>query len=852
MENEICDAKIGSLCDMLPVTLGHIIWQSSMLLPASRIPLQHAGLKDKFMTRTIAHYSVLEQIGEGTYGQVYRGACRDSGRIVALKRMQRMQGEIPQQFVREIKILKNLYHENLLELIEVVTSKGVEHLDPDDPPHPKHKQKAMDKAEEAREKLKGTLFLVLEYVSHDLMGLLDIQYKFEPVHIKCIFRQLLLALEHMHKHKYVHRDIKSSNILLDNHFRLKLADFGLARCMEPPLLDYLEDRRSTGTDNALYTNKVITLWYRPPEILLGTTSYGPAVDIWSAGCILAELWQGKPLFPGKAEMDQWRLILEVLGTPTNETWNYISKQLPKCKNPLSISLPHDPISPKWQKKYARRLEDVTGLKLLMKLLEWDPRQRLTASQALRSRYFESPPVAPHDPSQLGIVLSPHTQLHEFQTKAKRKNAKAESEKHRDELLAKGKPLHKAEQAMDDMYQKLMKEVADSGFEQKKADARTAEQAANPNFEKEQEEKRQMEEKRKAERKVAEKRRREEERVARELRRDRRRQERRNSGENRHSDDRRHKDLKHSHRDRHRDDYDDERNYEHRKRDRHDEDRRDRHDDRRERDQKRSRNEPRDSSKSGMANDREDHRYGERRREEDFDREPIRHDDRRERYGADQTRDRDDRRGREDHHSRRDYDDARYHERDNRDHQRDQGARIRRHDQDDYRRRGQDDRSFRDDRHRPADNSRENQRRHSNEKQSRDSSWYGPGADRVPDHRRDDRSRDRPRDYCPPPGGRWPDHHRDDRSSDHPREYSSQGNRGPDHRRDERPRDHPRDQPRFDGNPHHARQMDRQRHDATHYGPGDRVDDRDRNYRQGRNDDRGRHERQYDGPGRGRR
>lgn len=156
------------------------------------------------MTRTVAHYERLEQIGEGTYGQVYRARCIDSGRIVALKKMRIHHGGywgMPLQLIREIKILKRLRHPNLLQMIEVVTSKGVEYLDNDDPPSKNHQVK--DKVADARESYKGNLFLVLEYIEHDLTGLLDVAYQFTPVQIKCIFKQLLEALAFMHQNKYV-------------------------------------------------------------------------------------------------------------------------------------------------------------------------------------------------------------------------------------------------------------------------------------------------------------------------------------------------------------------------------------------------------------------------------------------------------------------------------------------------------------------------------------------------------------------------------------------------------------------------------------------------------------------------
>ena len=197
------------------------------------------------MTRTIAHYERLEQIGEGTYGQVYKARCLDTNQIVAMKKIRVHHGKdfgMPPTVIREIKILKRLQHPSLVRMMEVVSSKGVEHLDEEDESTDvRFQKKSKDRVVDAREGYKGNLFLVLEYVSHDLTGLMDVAYKFTPVQIKCIFRQLLEALQYMHQNKYVHRDIKSSNILLDHHFRVKLADFGLARCIEPPILDNLHE-----------------------------------------------------------------------------------------------------------------------------------------------------------------------------------------------------------------------------------------------------------------------------------------------------------------------------------------------------------------------------------------------------------------------------------------------------------------------------------------------------------------------------------------------------------------------------------------------------------------------------------
>lgn len=180
--------------------------------------------------------------------------------------------------IREIKILKRLRHPNLVQMVEVVSSKGVEYLDEEDYSSPvlsagveddekqsrnfpqlsssqssvgattvesKSKKSSSnsrrDRVVDGREGYKGNLFLVLEYVSHDLTGLLDIAYKFTEVQVKSIFKQLLEALHYMHENKYIHRDIKSSNILIDHNFRVKLADFGLARSIEPPILDKIHE-----------------------------------------------------------------------------------------------------------------------------------------------------------------------------------------------------------------------------------------------------------------------------------------------------------------------------------------------------------------------------------------------------------------------------------------------------------------------------------------------------------------------------------------------------------------------------------------------------------------------------------
>jgi CTD kinase subunit alpha len=172
--------------------------------------------------------------------------------------------------------------------------------------------------------------MVFEYMDHDLTGILSQdQFKFTDAHLKSLCQQMLAGLAYLHHKGIIHRDIKGSNILVNNRGELKLGDFGLARF-------YHKRRRSD------YTNRVITLWYRPPELLFGTTVYGPEVDMWSAGyveficfarhgwltllcrCIMLELFTTKPIFQGNDEIHQLEFIFKILGTPTPERWPGVS------------------------------------------------------------------------------------------------------------------------------------------------------------------------------------------------------------------------------------------------------------------------------------------------------------------------------------------------------------------------------------------------------------------------------------------------------------------------------------------------------------------------------------------------
>ncbi|KAK6132700.1 hypothetical protein DH2020_033505 [Rehmannia glutinosa] len=226
---------------------------------------------------------------------------------------------------------------------------------------------------------KVSLYLVFEYMEHDLAGLASHPgLKFTEPQVKCYMKQLLRGLDHCHSCGVLHRDIKGSNLLIDNNGILKIADFGLASLYDPHQTQPL-------------TSRVVTLWYRPPELLLGATYYNTAVDLWSAGCILAELYAGKPIMPGRTEVEQLHKIFKLCGSPSEEYWR-------KSK------LPHATIF-KPQQPYPRRVAETfkdfpaPALALIEILLSIDPTDRGSAASALKSEFFTTRPY-PCDPSSL--------------------------------------------------------------------------------------------------------------------------------------------------------------------------------------------------------------------------------------------------------------------------------------------------------------------------------------------------------------------------------------------------------------------------------------------------------------------
>ncbi|PIN00549.1 Cdc2-related protein kinase [Handroanthus impetiginosus] len=295
-------------------------------------------------------YERLEKIGQGTYSNVYRARDLNTGKMVAVKkvRFDNFQPESVRFMAREILILRKLDHPNIMKLEGIITSR-----------------------------LSCSIYLVFEYMEHDLAGLLSCpDIKFTDSQIKCYMRQLLSGVEHCHLRGIMHRDIKSSNILVNNEGILKIADFGLANFTRPKNKQPL-------------TSRVVTLWYRPPELLLGSTSYGEVVDLWSVGCVFAELFIGRPILKGRTEVEQLHKIFKLCGTPPDDYWK---------KSRLPLATMFKPQQP-YESTLRERCKEFpkSAVNLIETFLSVEPDKRGTASSALKSEYFNTKPYA-CDPS----------------------------------------------------------------------------------------------------------------------------------------------------------------------------------------------------------------------------------------------------------------------------------------------------------------------------------------------------------------------------------------------------------------------------------------------------------------------
>lgn len=282
-------------------------------------------------------YEKLEKVGEGTYGIVYK-AQDAKGDIYALKTI-RLDAEdegIPSTAIREISLLKELQHPNIVKLCDVICAER-------------------------------KLTLVFEFLDQDLKKLLDMcDGGLDPATTKSFLYQLLRGIAYCHQHRVLHRDLKPQNLLINREGALKLADFGLARAFGIPVRSY--------------THEVVTLWYRAPDVLMGSRKYSMPVDIWSVGCIFAELVIGRALFPGSTDSDQLQKIFKMLGTPSDANWPGI-RELPDWKPDYPVYEPQP-----WVNVVPTL--DVTGIDLLAKMLKCYPDKRIAGRNAMEHEYFK--------------------------------------------------------------------------------------------------------------------------------------------------------------------------------------------------------------------------------------------------------------------------------------------------------------------------------------------------------------------------------------------------------------------------------------------------------------------------------
>lgn len=311
-------------------------------------------------------YEKIGKIGEGTYGAVYKARCKQTKELVALKKV-KLESEsegFPITSIRETITLLKGKHPNVIDVKEIVFGNRLDQI-----------------------------YIVMEYMDRDLESLMrDIGRPLKMNEIKLLMRQLISAVNHLHSNWILHRDIKPSNLLINKGI-LKLGDFGLAREYGSPLKQY--------------TNNVVTLWYRAPELLLNTGKYSTSIDIWSIGCLFGELMIGKPLFPGNSEKQQIDLIFQTLGSPNEELWPDYERIILIRK----LKLPNYKFNRLLDKLADRKILSDKGFHFWNRLLAYDPgvrsqvgedgttlrrpTDRISADAALEHEFFDEDPRPVH-------------------------------------------------------------------------------------------------------------------------------------------------------------------------------------------------------------------------------------------------------------------------------------------------------------------------------------------------------------------------------------------------------------------------------------------------------------------------
>ncbi|KAG6857626.1 negative regulator of the PHO system [Tephrocybe sp. NHM501043] len=292
-------------------------------------------------------YITLEKLGEGTYATVYKGRSKTTNEIVALKEINLDAEEgTPSTAIREVSLMKELKHVNIVRLHDVMHSES-------------------------------KLTLVFEYCEQDLKKFMDTtgdRGALDPVTVRSFMYQLLKGTAFCHENQVLHRDLKPQNLLINKKGELKVGDFGLARAFGVPV--------------NTFSNEVVTLWYRAPDVLLGSRTYNTSIDLWSCGCIFAEMITGTPLFRGRDNQDQLLHIMRIIGTPTDAQFAKMAKDSPE------IQIKQYQRYPKMNFAQVIPKASREAVDLLDQLLKFDPTERITASEALAHPYFTNTANAP--------------------------------------------------------------------------------------------------------------------------------------------------------------------------------------------------------------------------------------------------------------------------------------------------------------------------------------------------------------------------------------------------------------------------------------------------------------------------
>mmetsp|Transcript_6478 Transcript_6478/g.11940 ORF Transcript_6478/g.11940 Transcript_6478/m.11940 type:complete len:390 (+) Transcript_6478:62-1231(+) len=306
------------------------------------------------------HYKLVKPIGHGAYGVVCSAINTKTGKRVAIKKITKAFLNLTEtkRTLREIKILSRFNHENILKIADIM------------------KPPSFDSFED--------VYIVSELMDTDLHQIISSNQKLSEGHVQYFVYQILRGLRYIHSAHVLHRDLKPSNLLLNSNCDLKICDFGLARVADP------EENHG-----GFLTEYVATRWYRAPEIMLSWKEYTKAIDVWSVGCIFAEILGRKPIFPGQDYMNQLHLIISKLGTPSLEDTEYIANEKAKA---YVRSLAYQKGVP-LRELYPHASEQ--ALDLLSNMLTFSPRKRITVEEALKHPYL----AKLHDPTDEPVAKS---------------------------------------------------------------------------------------------------------------------------------------------------------------------------------------------------------------------------------------------------------------------------------------------------------------------------------------------------------------------------------------------------------------------------------------------------------------